>query len=276
MSAAPGSGFPDLRARVLGGLGWVVGSQVGLQLTRALAAIAIARLLTPEEYGLAALALVFASLVLVFSDLALGAALIQRKELSRRSTATRPSGSRSPAASSSRSSGSRSPARSRRSTATPTPSRCSQVLSIGVRGQRARRAAAVADAPRHGLPARGDAADDRRARRAPWRAWRSPRRAAAPGRSSSSTRSAATVTTIAVWLRSPWRPRFAFSRDEPARPRRLQRLHARPPDALLPPDQRRPLPHRPLPRHGLAGRLRDRLQHDHPAGEQASAARSSA
>jgi O-antigen/teichoic acid export membrane protein len=82
MSSSSGPGVPDLRARVLGGLGWVVGSQVGLQLARALAAIAIARLLTPEEYGLAALALIFASLVLVFSDLALGAALIQRKELS--------------------------------------------------------------------------------------------------------------------------------------------------------------------------------------------------
>ena len=82
MSSFSGPGFPDLRARVLGGLGWVVGSQVGLQLTRALAAIAVARLLTPAEYGLAALALVFASLVLVFSDLALGAALIQRKKLS--------------------------------------------------------------------------------------------------------------------------------------------------------------------------------------------------
>ena len=54
----------------------------GGQLVRALVAIAIARLLTPSEYGLAALALVFASLVMVFSDLALGAALIQRKELS--------------------------------------------------------------------------------------------------------------------------------------------------------------------------------------------------
>src|SRR6186997_2518880 len=82
MSSSSGPGFPDLRARVLGGLGWVIGSQVGLQLTRALAAIAIARLLTPEEYGLAALALVFASLVMIFSDLALGAALIQRKNLS--------------------------------------------------------------------------------------------------------------------------------------------------------------------------------------------------
>ena len=47
MSSFTGPGFPDLRARVLGGLGWVVGSQVGLQVTRALAAIAVARLLTP-------------------------------------------------------------------------------------------------------------------------------------------------------------------------------------------------------------------------------------
>ena len=73
--------MPDLRARVLAGLGWVVGSQIGLQVARAVAAIAVARLLTPEEYGLAALALVFASLVLVFSDLALGAALVQRENL---------------------------------------------------------------------------------------------------------------------------------------------------------------------------------------------------
>jgi len=72
----------DLRGRVLRGLVWVGASQVGMQLTRGLVAIAIARMLTPDEYGLAALALVFASLVMVFSDLALGAALIQRKTLS--------------------------------------------------------------------------------------------------------------------------------------------------------------------------------------------------
>jgi O-antigen/teichoic acid export membrane protein len=82
MSASSGRAVPDLRDRVLGGLGWVVGSQVGLQLTRVVTAIAVARLLTPDEYGLAMLALVFASLVLVFSDLALGAALIQRPTLS--------------------------------------------------------------------------------------------------------------------------------------------------------------------------------------------------
>jgi hypothetical protein len=65
MSASSGRAVPDLRDRVLGGLGWVVGSQIGLQLTRVVTAIAVARLLTPDEYGLAMLALVFASLVLV-------------------------------------------------------------------------------------------------------------------------------------------------------------------------------------------------------------------
>lgn len=73
---------PDMRGRVVRGLVWVGASQVGLQLTRAAVAIVVARLLTPQEYGLAALALVFSSLVLVFSDLALGAALIQRPRLS--------------------------------------------------------------------------------------------------------------------------------------------------------------------------------------------------
>jgi O-antigen/teichoic acid export membrane protein len=68
----------DIRSRVLKGFLWVVASQAGLQLTRAVVAIIVARQLTPAEYGLAALALVFASLVLVFSDLAMGASLIQR------------------------------------------------------------------------------------------------------------------------------------------------------------------------------------------------------
>jgi O-antigen/teichoic acid export membrane protein len=75
-------GVPDLRARVMRGLAWVAASQVVFHITRAIAAILIARLLTPDEYGLAALAIVFASLVMIFSDLALGAALIQRPSLS--------------------------------------------------------------------------------------------------------------------------------------------------------------------------------------------------
>lgn len=82
-------GTENMRSRVARGLGWVGASQVALQLIRTGGAIIVARLLAPEEYGLAMLALVFASLVLVFSDLALGAALVQRKNLTEadRSTA---------------------------------------------------------------------------------------------------------------------------------------------------------------------------------------------
>src|SRR4051795_7626372 len=79
----------DIRAKVMRGMGWVGASQVVLQIIRTVGAILVARLLTPDAYGLAMLALVFTSLVLVFSDLALGAALIQRKVIteSDRSTA---------------------------------------------------------------------------------------------------------------------------------------------------------------------------------------------
>src|SRR5829696_5678284 len=77
--AAPTGG---MHGRVSRGLGWAGAAQIVLQVIRTAGAIAVARLLVPEEYGLAMLALVFSSLVLVFSDLALGAALVQRPEIS--------------------------------------------------------------------------------------------------------------------------------------------------------------------------------------------------
>src|ERR1044071_3311046 len=78
-----------LRGKVASGMGWVGATQVVGQLIRTGGAILVARLLVPADYGLATLALVFTSLVLVFSDLALGAALVQRKVLTEddRSTA---------------------------------------------------------------------------------------------------------------------------------------------------------------------------------------------
>jgi O-antigen/teichoic acid export membrane protein len=78
----------DMRGRVVRGLGWVGASQIAMQAIRMAGAIVVARLLTPNEYGLAMLALVFVSLVLVFSDLALGAALVQRKSISERDRST--------------------------------------------------------------------------------------------------------------------------------------------------------------------------------------------
>src|SRR4051794_14805870 len=80
---------PPLRRRVLRGLAWGAASQVILQISRIVVAVILARLLAPHDYGVAAMVLVFSSLVLVFSDLGLGAALVQRKTLTEadRSTA---------------------------------------------------------------------------------------------------------------------------------------------------------------------------------------------
>jgi O-antigen/teichoic acid export membrane protein len=87
--AQPAPEQEGLRGRVLTGFTWVAASQIVLQVVRPIIAVVLARLLTPSEYGLAAMVLVFASLVMVFGDLALGAALVQRKVLTEddRSTA---------------------------------------------------------------------------------------------------------------------------------------------------------------------------------------------
>ncbi len=78
MSATPSLDQP-LRQRVMRGLAWKVISQIWRQLSRVIVVVILARLLSPDDYGLAAMVLVFSSLVLIFSDLALGAALVQRE-----------------------------------------------------------------------------------------------------------------------------------------------------------------------------------------------------
>ncbi len=83
--SAPSDG---MRSRVLHGIAWKVASQVFLQGSRVIVAIVLARLLAPTEYGLAAMVLVFGSFVLVFSDLALGAAVVQRHDLSENDRST--------------------------------------------------------------------------------------------------------------------------------------------------------------------------------------------
>ena len=71
----------DLRSKVLSGLAWKALSQILLQFSRFAVALVLARLLTPHDWGLAAMVLVFSGFVVVFTDNALGTALIQRREL---------------------------------------------------------------------------------------------------------------------------------------------------------------------------------------------------
>lgn len=72
----------DFRSLVIRGIAWKGIGQVGIQLTRLAVALALARILAPEAYGLAGMALVFAGFVLIFSDLSMGQAIVQRRGLS--------------------------------------------------------------------------------------------------------------------------------------------------------------------------------------------------
>lgn len=70
-----------MRHLVVRGLAWKAVSRVVLQLSRFFVAILLARLLTPAEFGLAAMVLVLSGLVVVVGDAGLGAALVQRKSI---------------------------------------------------------------------------------------------------------------------------------------------------------------------------------------------------
>ncbi len=71
------------------GVRWKALSTVVVQVTRIVTAIVIARLVTPEEFGDAALVLMFSTLAIGLVDLSLGSALVQRRSISEadRSTA---------------------------------------------------------------------------------------------------------------------------------------------------------------------------------------------
>lgn len=71
----------SIGSRIRSGLAWKAGSQLTLQVSRMVVALILARLLAPEEWGLAAMVLVFSGLAIVFTDSALGTALIQRRTL---------------------------------------------------------------------------------------------------------------------------------------------------------------------------------------------------
>lgn len=70
-----------MRTRVAGGVRWKLAGQLIAQATSLAASIVLAHLLTPHEFGLAGMALVFTGIGVTFGDLALSAAVIQRREL---------------------------------------------------------------------------------------------------------------------------------------------------------------------------------------------------
>jgi O-antigen/teichoic acid export membrane protein len=88
VSAEVAVGLGQFRGAVMRGLAWKAGTQFVAQITRLVVAVVVARLLSPHDYGVAGMVLVFSSLLLVFSDLSLGAALVQREKISQADKST--------------------------------------------------------------------------------------------------------------------------------------------------------------------------------------------
>jgi O-antigen/teichoic acid export membrane protein len=74
----------SLRQRTFSAFGWNGAAQFSAQTLQFVTSLALARLLGPKEFGLMAMVMVFAGFASIFSDMGLGAALIQRRDLSER------------------------------------------------------------------------------------------------------------------------------------------------------------------------------------------------
>ncbi len=68
----------NLRAAVVSGVAWQTVVSISAQASRIVSSLVLVHLLTPADYGLAGMALIFSGFVGVFLDLGLGTALIQR------------------------------------------------------------------------------------------------------------------------------------------------------------------------------------------------------
>jgi len=71
----------DLRETTLTGLTWSAIGQFATQALRFVLSVALARLLTPKDFGLVGMIIVFTGFAGLFSELGFGAALIQRQEI---------------------------------------------------------------------------------------------------------------------------------------------------------------------------------------------------
>ncbi|WP_028103256.1 lipopolysaccharide biosynthesis protein [Pseudoduganella violaceinigra] len=72
----------NLQSEVARGVKWVAGAKLGSQVITWGITIYVMRLLLPTDYGLLAMATVLLGLLLMFSEVGLGPALVQRKEVS--------------------------------------------------------------------------------------------------------------------------------------------------------------------------------------------------
>src|SRR5689334_13011790 len=79
---------PETRAAVAGGVRWGVIDQFVQVVVRLATTVVLARLVSPEDFGLLGVAVVVVNFALVLSGLGLGFALVQRRDLTPRHVTT--------------------------------------------------------------------------------------------------------------------------------------------------------------------------------------------
>jgi O-antigen/teichoic acid export membrane protein len=72
----------NLKTRTVRSIGWSATTQITRMLMQILISVILARLLTPSDFGLMAMVIVFSSFVGIFSDFGLMSAIVQKKEIS--------------------------------------------------------------------------------------------------------------------------------------------------------------------------------------------------
>jgi polysaccharide transporter, PST family len=78
----------SMAGAVLTGFKWKIITILVSEGTRVAVVVVLARLLVPKDYGLAGMAFIFAGFVTLFSDVALGGALVQRRNIDERDRST--------------------------------------------------------------------------------------------------------------------------------------------------------------------------------------------
>lgn len=81
MENAPTVPDPNvLRERTITGVGWTAVAQTGRQVSQFVVSVILARLLTPEDFGLVAMIVVFTGFATLFGEMGFSAALVQRQK----------------------------------------------------------------------------------------------------------------------------------------------------------------------------------------------------
>ena len=223
-----------------------------LQVSRMVVALVLARLLAPHDWGLAAMVLVFSGFVVVFTDSALGTALIQRRDLREEDRSTVFWTERGDRARCSCSAASRSPGRSPRFYGEPEVRPLFAALSVGFFVSSLGTTQTALLAPRDAVPRARAPPDGRDGWSAPSSASRSRSPTTAPGRSSASSSPRPRCRRVLLWFAHAVAALVDVLGRQPPPPRRLrgQRLRREPP---LPgrPEPQQPAD-RPLPRRRVA------------------------